>query len=90
MRASSFIILRRSSGLYHEEELPLRQLLPLRACTEDGLEGIRMKAGIPCFGRYGHGGRGEVLHLLQVKIEPFGKYCPALPYLPLYSPDGWR
>ena len=40
-----------------------------------------MIAGIPSFSGYGHGGRGKVLHLFQMKIKAFGdnsQFCHVL------------
>ena len=56
-------------GLVPEEILPLRKLLLRRAGRADGLQGVGVKAGIPGFGGDGHGGGGEVLHLLQLEIH---------------------
>ena len=40
-----------------------------------------MVACVPCFGRDGHGGGGEVLHLFELEVEVFGddgEFCHVL------------
>ena len=59
-------------GLVPEEEHALGKLLALRLGGEDGLQGVGMNPGVPCFGGYGHRGGGEVLHLLQMEVQALG------------------
>ena len=58
--------------LVPEEEHALGELLALSLGTEDGLQGIRMIARVPCLGGYGHRRGREVLHLLQVEVQTLG------------------
>ena len=55
-----------------EEELPLCQFLALCLGTAHRLQCIRIVACVPCFGTNGHRGRREVLHLLQLEVQPLG------------------
>lgn len=59
-------------GLVPEEELALGQLLALRLGAEHGFEGVGMVTCVPRLRADGHGCGREVLHLLQVEIEPLG------------------
>ena len=59
-------------GLVPEEELALGQLLALRLGAEHGFEGVGMVTCVPRLRADGHGRGREVLHLLQVEIEPLG------------------
>ena len=62
-------------GLVPEEELALSKLFLLCFGREDGLERVGVKAGVPGFCGDCHGGRREVLHLLQLEVEVFGLCC---------------
>ena len=59
-------------GFVPEEEQALGQLLALRLGAEHGLQGVGVEARVPRLGADGHGGGSEVLHLLQVEVEPLG------------------
>ena len=59
-------------GLIPKEELPLRQFLLLGACRVDLLKGIGMIAGVVNLRGKGHGRGGEVLHLLEMKMQILG------------------
>ena len=61
--------------LVPEEELALSKLFFLCLGREDGLERVGVKAGVPGFCGDCHGGRREVLHLLQLEVEVFGLCC---------------
>lgn len=65
-------------GFIPEEELPLGKFFLRALGAEHGFKRIGVIASIPCFGAHGHGGGGEVLHLLKMEVEPFGgngKFC---------------
>jgi hypothetical protein len=59
-------------GLVPEEILTLGQLVTLTLGTLHWFQRIRVIARIPGLCRDGHGGRCEVLHLLQLEIQPLG------------------
>ena len=59
-------------GLIPEEILALGQLVALTLGTLHWFQRIRVIARIPGLCRDGHGGRCEVLHLLQLEVELFG------------------
>ena len=59
-------------GLVPEEKHALCQFLTLAFRTEYGFHGVWVVAGVPHLGADGHRGGGEILYLLQLKIQPFG------------------
>ena len=58
-----------------EEVLSLCQFLSLGLSAIHGFKCVWMITAIPCLCAYGHRCRREVLHLLQLEVEPFGYYC---------------
>ena len=58
--------------LVPEEELTLCQFFPLSLGAEYRFQRVGMVSGVPCFRGYCHRSGGKVLHLFQMKIQPFG------------------
>ena len=59
-------------GLVPEEKHALCQFLTLTFRTEYWFQSVWVVAGVPHLGADGHWGGGEILYLLQLKIQPFG------------------
>ena len=58
--------------LVPEKVFALGQFLVGRVCRGDGLQRVGVESGVERLGRDGHGGGGEVLHLLEVEVEVLG------------------
>ena len=59
-------------GLVPEEKHALCQFLTLTFRTEYWFQSVWVVAGVPHLSADGHRGGGEILYLLQLKIQPFG------------------
>ena len=59
-------------GFVPEEEDVLFFFFPFGAGAFDGAHGVGMEAGVVDFRGEGHGGGGEVLHLLEAEVQFFG------------------
>ena len=58
--------------LIPEEEHTLGQFVTLTFRTEHRLQCVWVVASVPHLGADGHRGRGEVLYLLELEVQPFG------------------
>ena len=60
--------------LVPEEKLPLCQLFFLRFCRIYRLQSVRVKPCVPCLRADSHRCWGEILHLFEFEVKPFGYY----------------